>query len=308
MCNDKETLDTIVEEANKHTSQGKVADYIPALSLANPDTLSVAIFQNNNVCTTSGDINEKFTLQSISKVLSLAVALMDLGEEEVFSRVGKEPTGDPFNSIIKLETHSPSKPLNPMINAGALVVTSMIEGRTIDEKLERLLSFIQELTGNPSITVNEDVAKSEFDTAYLNRSLCYFMKQHGVIIDNVETLLELYTKQCAIEVNCEDLAKIGYVIANDGKDVDTNRPIIPLHIARILKTFMVTCGMYNASGEFAIKVGIPAKSGVSGGIMAAVPHGVGIGIYGPSLDDKGNSIAGMKVLEALSERYNLSIF
>ncbi|MBU9711260.1 glutaminase A [Evansella tamaricis] len=308
ICAYPEVLNNMVIEAKKYTPEGKVADYIPALSGADPDTLSVAIYQSDGTCSTAGNIEEMFTLQSISKVLSLALALMDFGEEEVFSRVGKEPTGDPFNSIIKLETHSPSKPLNPMINAGALAVTSMIKGESIEERLGRLLGFVHELTGNPSITYNEEVAKSEYDTAYLNRSLCYFMKQHGVLKDNVEELLELYTKQCAIEINCKDLSKIGYIIANEGKHTDSDRPVIPLHIARILKTFMVTCGMYNASGEFAIRVGIPAKSGVSGGIMASVPHGVGIGIYGPSLDDKGNSIAGMKLLEALSQRYDLSIF
>ncbi|UTR11009.1 glutaminase A [Evansella sp. LMS18] len=307
ICNDRETLRVMVEEANKLTKHGKVADYIPALKTADRDALSIAVYEEGT-CASAGDIQEKFTLQSISKVLSLALALMDNGEEEVFSRVGMEPTGDPFNSIIKLETHSPSKPLNPMINAGALSVTSMIHGGSVEERLGRLLTFIHELTGNPSISYNEEVAKSEYETADLNRALVYFMKQHGVINENSETLLELYTKQCAIEVNCEDLAKIGYVIANEGLHAESQRPVIPLHIARILKTFMVTCGMYNASGEFAIRVGIPAKSGVSGGIMASVPHRVGIGIYGPALDEKGNSVAGMQLLEVLSQRYDLSIF
>ena len=307
ICRDHETLQGMVQEAKKLTKEGKVADYIPALKFANRDSLSIAIY-DENICSSAGDIEETFTLQSISKVLALALALMDNGEEEVFSRVGKEPTGDPFNSIIKLETHAPSKPLNPMINAGALVVTSMIHGSTVEEKLGRLLAFIHEITGNSSIIYNEKVAKSEYETADLNRSLCFFMKQHGVVTGNVESLLELYTKQCAIEVNCKDLARIGYVIANEGLHADSQRPIIPIHIARILKTFMVTCGMYNASGEFAIRVGVPAKSGVSGGIMASVPHGVGIGIYGPALDDKGNSVAGMRLLDVLSQRYNLSIF
>ncbi|WP_096189266.1 glutaminase A [Evansella halocellulosilytica] len=308
ICQDKEAIDVMVEEAKSYTQYGKVADYIPALKVADPDMLSLAIYENDETCVTAGNTEETFTLQSISKVITLALALMDRGEEEVFSRVGMEPTGDPFNSIIKLETHSPSKPLNPMINAGALAVTSMIYGSSIDEKLGRLLTFIHEITGNSSIRYDDTVARSEYETANLNRSLCYYMKQHNVIDDNVEHLLELYTKQCAIEVSCKDLAKIGYVIANEGKHVQSQRPIIPLHIARILKTFMVTCGMYNASGEFAIRVGIPAKSGVSGGIMASVPYGVGIGIYGPALDDKGNSMAGMKLLESLSQRFDLSIF
>ncbi|WP_096435550.1 glutaminase A [Alteribacter populi] len=308
ICEDKEVLASMIEEARTYTGYGQLADYIPALREADPSVLSLAIYDGGETCAAVGNVDETFTLQSISKVLSLALALMDQGEEEVFSRVGMEPTGDPFNSIIKLETNQPNKPLNPMINAGALAVTSMISGETPDHKLGRLLTFIHELTGNPEIRYDEKVAESELKTAHLNRSLSYFMKQHGVFDDDVEDLLDLYTKQCAIEVSCQDLAKIGYVIANEGKHVFSKRPIIPLHIARILKTFMVTCGMYNASGEFAIRVGIPAKSGVSGGIMASIPHGLGIGIYGPALDDRGNSIAGMKLLESLSHRYDLSIF
>src|SRR5690554_4723231 len=171
ICKDENYLENMVLEAKKLTSKGKVADYIPALERANPDTLSLAVYEEGDTCATAGNIEEMFTLQSISKVVTLALALMDR-KEEVFQKVGMEPTGDPFNSMIKLETHSPSKPLNPMINAGALAVTSMIKGSSTDEKLERILQFVHEITGNDSITYNHDVSKSEFDTAYLNRALC----------------------------------------------------------------------------------------------------------------------------------------
>ncbi|MDG5789462.1 glutaminase A [Evansella sp. AB-P1] len=308
ICEDQLVINKFVKEASKYTKLGEVADYIPALKTADPDTLSFAVFGETSSCLCAGDSNETFTLQSISKVITLALALMDNGVEKVFSKVGMEPTGDPFNSMIKLETHSPSKPLNPMINAGALAVSSMIKGENVDEKLSRLLRFVQDLAEDSTITFNDMVAQSEFDTANLNRSLCYFMKQHGVIDDDVNTLLEFYTKQCAIEVSCSQLAKIGFIIANEGKKLNSNEQLIPTHISKILKTFMVTCGMYNASGEFAIRVGIPAKSGVSGGIMVSVPNRIGIGIYGPALDERGNSIAGMHLLEALSNHYNLSIF
>jgi len=247
-------------------------------------------------------------LQSISKVISLALVLMERGFRYVFERVGMEPTGDPFNSMIKLETVDPGKPLNPMINAGALVVTHMLKGKTVDERFQRLLEFIKELAGVDDITYNHKVASSEFETAYLNRSLCYFLKQHRTITEDIETLMDLYTKQCAIEMNCLDLARIGMIFAMDGIDPQNGKVVIPENIARICKTFMVTCGMYNASGEFAIKIGIPAKSGVSGGIMGAVPGKFGIGIFGPALDEKGNSIAGMKLLELLSRNYKLSMF
>jgi glutaminase len=304
----KSELTRFVEEAKQYARYGKVADYIPALGKADPNDLSAAICAPDGTVIDAGDTTHKATLQSISKIIALALVLMDRGEQEVFKKVGMEPTGDPFNSIAKLEEVQPAKPLNPMINAGALAVTHMIAGSSVEERFERLLQFVRKLAGNPTISYSEEVARSEFETAFLNRSLCYFLKQHGVINEDVEELMDLYTKQCAIEMTCIDLARIGLVFAMDGRDPFTDEQIMPLDVARICKTFMVTCGMYNASGEFAIKIGIPAKSGVSGGILAAVPGRFGIGIFGPALDEKGNSITGMKLLELLSKTYSLSIF
>ncbi|KAB7704044.1 glutaminase A [Bacillus aerolatus] len=307
-CQSSEELKALVEEARKCTKNGRVADYIPALGKANPNELSIAIYYPDGRCISAGDIEEKITLQSISKVISLALVLMDRGPDYVFERVGMEPTGDPFNSIAKLETTTPAKPLNPMINAGALVVTHMIKGNTVEERFQRLLSFVQEMANDSTVSYCEEVARSEFETANLNRALCYFLKEHKIINEDVEQLLDLYTKQCAIEMNCLSLARIGMVIGMDGVDPLTGKQVLPTDIARICKTFMVTCGMYNASGEFAIEIGIPAKSGVSGGIMGAVPGRFGIGIFGPALDEKGNSIAGIKLLELLSKNYKLSMF
>lgn len=307
-CKSNEALQAMVEEARNWTTKGKVADYIPALGLANPDDLSIAIHYPNGDCFSAGNIEKKFTLQSISKVISLAFVLMERGKEYVFERVGMEPTGDPFNSIAKLETMAVAKPLNPMINAGALMVTHMIEGNSVAERFNRLLAFIQGLSADSKVSFSKEVAQSEYETAHLNRSLCYFLKEHGLIEEEIEPLIDLYTKQCAIEMNCLDLARIGIVFAMDGVDPESGKQLMPSEVARICKTFMVTCGMYNASGEFAIKIGIPAKSGVSGGIMGAVPGKFGIGIFGPALDDIGNSIAGIKLLELLSKRYRLSMF
>lgn len=307
-CKTVDELKAVLEEAKVYTKYGKVADYIPALSRANPDDLSIAVYYPNGTCYSAGCIKEKITLQSISKVLTLALALMESGEDTVFQKVGYEPTGDPFNSIVKLEMSNPSKPLNPMINAGALAVTSMIKGDSVEERLSRILDFVKKLAGNEEISYSEEVATSEFETSHLNRALCHFMTQHGIINEDVEGLLDLYTKQCAIEVNCLDLARIGIIFAMDGIEPVTNNRIMPAHVARICKTFMVTCGMYNASGEFAVRVGIPAKSGVSGGILGAVPNRFGIGISGPALDDKGNSVAGVKLLEILAKKYSLSMF
>ncbi|MBS4205497.1 glutaminase A [Lederbergia citrea] len=307
-CQSSDELKALVKEARPYTKNGKVADYIPALGKENPNDLSVSIYYPDGQCISAGEIDKKFTLQSVSKVISLALVLMDRGQDYVFERVGMEPTGDPFNSIIKLETAAPGKPLNPMINAGALVVTHMIKGNSVQARFNRLLSFIQEMTNDPTVTYSEEVARSEFETAYLNRALCYFMKQYNFINEDVEQLMDLYTKQCAIEMNCLDLSRIGMVFAMDGLDPLSGKQIMPIDVARICKTFMVTCGMYNASGEFAIKIGLPAKSGVSGGIMGTVSGRFGIGIFGPALDEKGNSIGGMKLLELLSKKYGLSLF
>ncbi|MGG3018270.1 glutaminase A [Geobacillus stearothermophilus] len=304
----QEELVRFVEEAKQYARYGKVADYIPALGKADPNELSIAVYTPDGKVASAGDVTVKVTLQSISKIIALALVLIDRGEDEVFRKVGMEPTGDPFNSIAKLEEVQPAKPLNPMINAGALAVTHMIRGRSVEERLERLLAFVRRLAGNEQIAYSEEVARSEFETAFLNRSLCYFLKQHRIIDEDVEELMDLYTKQCAIEMTCIDLARIGLVFALDGRDPHSGERLMPLDVARICKTFMVTCGMYNASGEFAIKIGIPAKSGVSGGILAAVPGRCGIGIFGPALDDKGNSVTGVKLLERLSKTYSLSIF
>jgi len=304
-----EELHQLLNESLIYTADGKVADYIPGLAHADPHHLSIAVAYPDGSCHTAGEVEgQKLTLQSISKVLTLALVLMERGEGFVFQRVGKEPTGDPFNSIIKLETISPSKPLNPMINAGALAVTHMMVGSNVEERIEKLLEFLRLITGNAELTYNREIAQSEMETADLNRSLAYYLKEHDVINEDVEDLMDLYTKQCSIEVTVQDLAKIGLVFALNGQDPDTGRQVIPPRVASICKTFMVTCGMYNASGEFAICVGVPAKSGVSGGIVAAVPGRCGIGVYGPALDDKGNSVAGWKLLEKLSSKYDFSMF
>ncbi|WP_343800860.1 glutaminase A [Bacillus carboniphilus] len=308
-CDASKELEDLVAKARPYSQHGKLASYIPALEKANKDDLSVAIYHlDDGTCTYAGDYQEKFTLQSISKVLSLAYVLAHIGEGKVFQKVGMEPTGDPFNSIAKLETSKPSKPLNPMINAGALVVTSLIPGQNTSDKWEKFLQFVQTLSGNTEIGYCKEVQESEFETSNLNRALCYFMRQHGVLEGDVESIMELYTKQCSIEMNCLDLARIGAVFSNNGRDPLSKKELIPEQIARICKTFMVTCGMYNASGEFAMKVGIPAKSGVSGGILGVIPNRCGIGVFSPALDEKGNSLAGWTLLELMNKKYDFSIF
>ena len=304
----KSILENTISSNKKYTSNGKVASYIPELKKANQDDLGICIIDKNNNMYCAGDYNKKFTIQSISKPIVLALALMDNEWEYVFSKVGMEPSGDPFNSIMKLETNDTKKPCNPMINAGAIATTALIKGKDLQEKEERMISFFRKLAKNDSLQINEDVYKSEKLTGDRDRAMGYLLKNDGFIEGDVEEVLDLYFKQCSIEIDTVDLARIGLLFANYGIDMETGERIISEDISRMVKTFMVTCGMYDASGEFALKVGIPAKSGVGGGIMASVPKRMGIGVFGPALDKKGNSIAGLKILEDLSKELELNIF
>lgn len=301
-------LQDIIDDNRKYTEQGQVATYIPELKKANRDDLGICLIDMNNNIYKAGNFNKKFTIQSISKAIVLAMVLEDNDWSYVFSKVGMEPSGDPFNSIMKLETTDTKKPCNPMINAGAIVTTSLIKGKDVKEKEERMLNFFKKLSKNDNLKINYDVYESEKATGDRNRAMAYLLKNDGFIEGNVEEVLDLYFKQCSIEVDCVDLARMGVNLASYGVDIETGERLVDENISRIVKTFMVTCGMYDASGEFAIKVGIPAKSGVGGGIMSSVPTKMGIGIYGPSLDTKGNSIAGLKILQKLSIEYNLNIF
>ena len=301
-------LKDIIKLNKKYTNYGQVASYIPELKNANAEDLGICIIDKDNNMYSAGDYKKKFTIQSVSKTIVLAMALMDNDWAYVFSKVGMEPSGDPFNSIMKLEADDTTKPCNPMINAGAIVTTSLIKGSSLKDKEERMLNFFRKIAKNDNIKINQAVYESEKLTGDRNRAMAYLLKNDGVIDGNVEEILDLYFKQCSIEVDAEDLARIGLIFANYGLDIETGEQIISKNVSRMVKTFMVTCGMYDASGEFAIKVGIPAKSGVGGGIMASVPGKMGIGLYGPALDKKGNSIAGIKILEDLSKELELSIF
>ena len=300
-------LREIIEKNRHWTSFGKVATYIPELSNVNPDILGIALVDKDGQLYKAGDYDSKFTLQSVSKPITLMLALMDCGQEQVFEKVGMEPTGDPFNSMRKLETINPSKPLNPMINAGAIVVTSLIKGNSNQEKLNRILDTFKTISNNPKLEINENVYLSEKKTGDRNRAMAYFLRDVGILEGDVEDILDLYFKQCSIEVDCIDMANMGMFLANQGM-LKSGKQLVPKHITQMIKTFMVTCGMYDESGEFAMNVGIPSKSGVGGGIMCAVPNRMGIGVVGPALDKKGNSVAGVKVLKTLSEQLSLSIF
>ncbi|WP_164670043.1 glutaminase [Virgibacillus doumboii] len=318
----KEWLQNYVDDwvafYRKHTDDGKVASYIPVLEQADPDDLGITIIGRDGMTIRSGDMDIPFTMQSISKVFSFIVACMERGIAYMLDRVDVEPTGEAFNSIINLETKQVKKPFNPLINAGAITVTSILEGRTSDEKLRPLFELLEKILGyRPKLNV--DVYESERDSSMRNRAIGYYLLEVGFLESDLNITLETYFKQCSIEITVDDLARIGMILANDGEDPDTQEEVIPRQVARIAKALMLTCGMYDASGKFATYVGIPAKSGVSGGIIAAVPprvrdgdlpfvDGCGIGVYGPALDDKGNSIAGIRLLRHIASQWDLSIF
>ncbi|MBD3919815.1 glutaminase A [Paenibacillus sp. PR3] len=299
-----------LEDCRPFAHNGSPAAYIPELAKAPKEALGVTLLATDGSTISGGDSSQMFTMQSISKVFTLLLALMSNGEEAVFAKVGMEPTGDDFNSMLKLELVEPGIPFNPLINAGAIAVTSLIPGIDVMDKTLRILEFIRYLAGDENIGYNIAVSSSEAATAYRNRSLAYFLKDNDVLDaqTDVEELLSVYFNHCAIEVNCHHLARMALILAHGGLDPLTNRQLLPRRYVQIAKTFMLTCGMYNASGEFAIKVGIPAKSGVAGGIMAVVPGQYGIGIIGPALDRRGNSIAGVRLLEAMSVECDWSIF
>ena len=303
----KDLLDKLVKKNIAETKLGKVASYIPELDKAKKDALGLYIIDVNGNEYCSGDWDTKFTIQSISKIVTLMLAILDNGEEYVFSKVGMEPTGDPFNSIKKLETSSRRKPYNPLINAGAIAIASMIKGKDVRDKFQRLLDFLRKISEDETLDVNYKIYCGESETGNRNRAMGYFLKGEGIIEGDVEDALDIYFKQCSIEVTAKTLAKIALFLANNGK-LSSGEIVITPRIATIVKTLMVTCGMYDSSGEFAVRAGIPSKSGVGGGILSVVPGKMGIGVYGPSLDKKGNSIAGVLLLEDLSSELNLTIF
>lgn len=306
--NIEHNLQMWVEQCKQQCHGGKVASYIPELAKGNKQALGIVMMDAYGEQCSAGDIQTVFTLQSISKVFSLLLALMDNGEEIVFHKVGMEPTGDSFNSMLKLELVQPGIPFNPLINAGAIAVSSLIQGSSQEHKLERVLQFFRKCAQNDSLQFNEQVYQSELQSADLNRSMAYFLKDNGVLEHSVDDVLDIYFRHCSIDVTVKDLARMGLLLAYNGTDPITGEQLIPKRYVQIAKSFMVTCGMYNASGQFAIQVGLPAKSGVSGGILTLIPGAIGIGVVGPALNSKGNSIAGVELLEKLSNAYDLSMF
>ncbi|MTJ10916.1 glutaminase A [Anabaena sp. UHCC 0204] len=300
-------LDILKELHSQYKSlkEGVVANYIPELAKVNPDLFSICIVTTDGQIYEVGDFQQLFTIQSISKVFVYGQALADHGRDYLLTRVGVEPTGDAFNAII-LDEQS-KRPYNPMVNAGAIATTSLIKGKGATERLNRLLEMYRRYIGK-DIFVDISVFTSERSTGHRNRANAHLMLNFGMIDQNIEESLDLYFQQCSVMVNCRDLAVMAATLANKGINPITQEQAVDTCYIKDILSVMYTCGMYNFAGEWAYKVGIPAKSGVSGGIIAVVPGQMGIGVFSPLLDTRGNSVRGVKVCEELSQRLGLHLF
>lgn len=301
----KQVIERIYEDVKPLWGKGKVADYIPALARTNPRQFGIAVQTLDGQTFTVGDATVKFSIQSISKVFTFAMVLRHMGDK-IWSSVGREPSGNPFNSLVQLE-HEHGIPRNPFINAGALVVTD----RLIDlyeRPKEAILDFVRRLTGNDDIYFDHQIARSEREHADRNMALAYFMKSFGNIHNDVDTLLDVYCSQCSISMSCVDLARAFRFLANEGTNPLDDEHILTPSQAKRLGAVMLTCGFYDESGDFAFRVGMPGKSGVGGGVVAYIPRNLVIASWSPELDVHGNSLMGVETLERFTTDIHNSIF
>lgn len=302
-------LQTFLDDLHKQYSaldKGHLASYIPELTKADPKAFGISVVTTDGQIFTTGHTEQTFTIQSISKVFAYGQALEDHGREALREKVGVEPTGDPFNSLIRLDEDS-KRPFNPMINAGALATTSLINGTGPTDKLNRLLAMFERYLGH-DVVLDMPTFISERSTGHRNRAMAHLMLNFDMIGRDIDVALDLYFQQCSVLVNCQDLAMMAATLANQGTQPVTKKQALNADYVRDLLSVMYTCGMYNRAGEWAYRVGIPAKSGVSGGIMAVVPGKAGIATFSPLIDKNGNSVRGLRAFEALSQKYGLHLF
>ena len=283
--------------------QGHVASYIPALARVSADQFGIALVTRDGTEATAGDWDTLFSIQSVSKVFSLTLCLQGSGDE-LWQRVGLEPSGNPFNSLVQLESEH-GKPRNPFINAGAIVVADGLVGLGRSDR--DLVSMLADLSGEP-IDIDEEVAASEAESGFRNQALAYFMKSFGRIEHDVPRVLDLYFRQCAIRMNCRQLARAAGYLCRDGAHPRGGPPVVNDRLARRINALMLTCGTYDMAGEFAFRVGLPCKSGVGGAIVAVIPDQLTLCVWSPALDTSGNSWLGMKALEMFVARTGLSVF
>ena len=300
-------VDDITAQITSKIEKGTVASYIPQLACVNPNQFSISVALADGSFFNGGCAQTLFSIQSISKVFTLTLALGKLGER-VWSRVGREPSGDPFNSIVQLE-HEQGKPRNPFVNAGAIAIAdAIIQGHQPKEVLAEILQFMRFLADEESIVIDEKVARSEEMTGERNASLAHFMASFGHFEDSVDAVLGTYFHHCSIAMNTAQLATAGLFLANNGVNPITGYRVVSPDRAKRINALMLMCGHYDGSGEFAYRVGLPGKSGVGGGILAIAPGNASIAVWSPGLDTVGNSKLGTQALELLTQKTGWSVF
>jgi glutaminase len=294
-----------IHAKHRNDNSGKVADYIPELALADPNWFGISVVTVQGDVFHVGDSEQLFSIQSVSKPFVFGKALEEHGREAVLQKVGVEPTGDAFNSIV-LDEES-NRPFNPLVNAGAIATADLVGGKDFADRFKRLLAMFGAFAGH-DLHVDNAVFLSERTTGHRNRAIAHLMLNFGMVSERIEDSLELYFQQCAILVNARDLAVMAATLANAGVNPLTHTRAIEHQYVKDVLSIMFSCGMYDYAGEWAYRVGLPAKSGVGGGICAVVPGVCGIGTFSPPLDPRGNSVRGVSVCRELSERFGLHAF
>ncbi len=300
----RDALASVVER-HRHDRTGEVATYIPELADVDADAFGASVVSVHGRVHSAGGADRPFTIQSVSKPFVYALAISELGLDEVHRHVGFEPSGEPFNAI-SLEPET-GRPYNPLINAGAIVTSALVDGPTVHDRFERVRSFLSECAGR-ALVIDDDVFASETATGDRNRALAHLAKSSGVLRQSVDDATEVYFRQCSVVVTTDDLAVMGATLANGGVNPVTKQRVMGENAATLALSIMATCGMYDHSGEWMARVGLPAKSGVGGGIVAVQPGQFGVGVYSPRLDSWGNSVRGSAVLRTLSEDFDLHLF
>ena len=298
-------LEEILDEVRPLLGRGRVADYIPALADVAPDQLGIAVCSTDGELHAAGDAHTPFSIQSISKVFSLVQAIDHCGEA-LWERLGHEPSGQPFNSLVQLEFER-GRPRNPFINAGALVICDINQSRFATPELS-MRDFVRRLSGNRQIVSDSRVAESEYQHRARNAAMAYLMQSFGNFHNDVEAVLRSYFHHCALRMSCVDLARAFGFLAGDGRCPQSGEALLTPRQARQVNAIMATSGLYDEAGNFAYRVGLPGKSGVGGGIVAVVPGRFTVCVWSPELNAAGNSLIGMAALEALSQRIDWSIF
>ncbi len=301
----QEIIDRSFQITERLKDRGQLATYIPELARVDPSMFGVHMITMDGKYYGLGDHQQKFSIQSIAKVLSLTLAYHLLGEK-IWKRLGVEPSGTKFDSLILLETFE-GIPRNPFVNSGALVICDILISE-LDDAPAEFLNFVRELSGLSTLSYSDHIADSEKTTGYRNIAMCNFIKSFGNIDNEPDEVLDFYFDLCSLELNCEQLAKTFGYLANGGCKITDGKRVITKSQAKRLNALMLTCGFYDESGEFAFKVGLPGKSGVGGGIVAVYPNNYSIAVWSPGLNKKGNSYIGMKFLEELTTHSELSIF